>query len=235
MKIVTYFIINYSKIFKLNNFYVNNLKKHSYLDGNRFLIIPFNYTNFMETFMKTRGLSVKNVVAIGIGSAIYVILARFTSIPTPIPNTNIELVFPFLALLAAIYGAKVGFAVGFIGHALSDFIMYGQTWWSWVLATGIFGLIIGLSRKPLDLKNGIFGFKQIIFFNIVQILANAIAWIAVAPVGDILIYSEPANKVFVQGISATISNGITIMIVGTPLLKAYAGTKIKKGSLRKED
>ena len=97
--------------------------------------------------MKTRGLSVKNVVAIGIGSAIYVILARFTSIPTPIPNTNIELVFPFLALLAAIYGAKVGFAVGFIGHALSDFIMYGQTWWSWVLATGIFGLygfLIGL-------------------------------------------------------------------------------------------
>ena len=235
MKSVTYFIINYSKIFKLNNFYVNNLKKHSYLDGNRFLIIPFNYTNFMETFMKTRGLSVKNVVAIGIGSAIYVILARFTSIPTPIPNTNIELVFPFLALLAAIYGAKVGFAVGFIGHALSDFIMYGQTWWSWILATGIFGLIIGLSSKRLDLKNGIFGIKQIIFFNIVQILANAIAWIAVAPVGDILIYSEPANKVFVQGISATISNGITIMIVGTLLLKAYAGTKIKKGSLRKED
>lgn len=65
--------------------------------------------------MKKQGLSVKNVVAIGIGSAIYVILARFTSIPTPIPNTNIELVFPFLALFAAIYGAKVGFAVGFIG------------------------------------------------------------------------------------------------------------------------
>lgn len=86
--------------------------------------------------MKKQGLSVKNVVAIGIGSAIYVILARFTSIPTPIPNTNIELVFPFLTLFAAIYGAKVGFAVGFIGHTLSDFIMYGQTWWSWELGFG---------------------------------------------------------------------------------------------------
>ncbi|CAM2813858.1 hypothetical protein LACR103602_04145 [Lactobacillus crispatus] len=64
--------------------------------------------------MHTKGLSVKNVVAIGIGSAIYVILARFTSIPTPIPNTNIELVFPFLALFASIYGAKVGFIVGFM-------------------------------------------------------------------------------------------------------------------------
>ena len=185
--------------------------------------------------MKKQDLSVKNVVAIGIGSAIYVILARFTSIPTPIPNTNIELVFPFLALFAAIYGAKVGFAVGFIGHTLSDFIMYGQTWWSWVLATGVLGLIIGLARKKLDLKNGIFGIKQILLFNITQIIANIIAWIIVAPIGDIIIHSEPVNKVFVQGISATLSNGITILIVGTLLLKAYAGTKIKKGSLRKED
>ena len=61
-----------------------------------------------------------------IGAAIYVILARFTSIPTPIPNTNIELVFPFLALFAAIYGAKVGFAVGFIGHTLSDYYVWSN-------------------------------------------------------------------------------------------------------------
>lgn len=113
--------------------------------------------------------------------------------------------------------------------------MYGQTWWSWVLATGVLGLIIGLASKKLDLKNGIFGIKQILLFNITQIIANIIAWIIVAPIGDIIIYSEPVNKVFVQGISATLSNGITILIVGTLLLKAYAGTKIKKGSLRKED
>lgn len=113
--------------------------------------------------------------------------------------------------------------------------MYGQTWWSWVLATAILGWIIGLAAKQLDLKNGIFGLKQTIIFNIVQIIANIIAWVVVAPIGDIIIYSEPANKVFVQGISATLSNGLTIMIVGTLLLKAYADTKIKKGSLRKED
>lgn len=106
--------------------------------------------------MHTKGLSVKNVVAIGIGSAIYVILARFTSIPTPIPNTNIELVFPFLALFASIYGAKVGFIVGFIGHALSDFIMYGQTWWSWVLATAVFRLDHRFSGQTLRLKKWYF-------------------------------------------------------------------------------
>ena len=181
-----------------------------------------------------KGLSVKSVVAIGIGAAIYVILARFTSIPTGIPNTNIEIVYPFLALLATIYGPVVGFSVGFIGHALGDFLMYGQTWWSWVLATAVLGLVIGLYGMRLDLENGVFTTKQMIGFNIVQIIANVVSWLIIAPVGDILIYSEPQNKVFFQGATATITNSISILILGTILLKAYAATKVKKGSLRRD-
>ena len=183
---------------------------------------------------KQKGLSVKSVVAIGIGAAIYVILARFTSIPTGIPNTNIEIVYPFLALLATIYGPVVGFSVGFIGHALGDFLMYGQTWWSWVLATAVLGLIIGLYGMRLDLDNGVFTVKQMVGFNVVQIIANVISWSLIAPVGDILIYSEPQNKVFLQGATATITNSLSILILGTILLKAYAATKVKKGSLRKD-
>ena len=183
---------------------------------------------------KQKGLSVKSVVAIGIGAAIYVILTRFTSIPTGIPNTNIEIVYPFLALLATIYGPVVGFSVGFIGHALGDFLMYGQTWWSWVLATAVLGLIIGLYGMRLDLDNGVFTVKQMVGFNVVQIIANVISWLVIAPVGDILIYSEPQNKVFLQGATATITNSLAILILGTILLKAYAATKVKKGSLRKD-
>lgn len=183
---------------------------------------------------KQKCLSVKSVVAIGIGAAIYVILARFTSIPTGIPNTNIEIVYPFLALLATIYGPVVGFSVGFIGHALGDFLMYGQTWWSWVLATAVLGLIIGLYGMRLDLDNGVFTVKQMVGFNVVQIIANVISWLVIAPVGDILIYSEPQNKVFLQGATATITNSLAILILGTILLKAYAATKVKKGSLRKD-
>ncbi|MDD3428935.1 MAG: ECF transporter S component, partial [Oscillospiraceae bacterium] len=36
-------------------------------------------------------MSIKTVVAIGIGAAIFFVLGRFVSIPSPVPNTSINL------------------------------------------------------------------------------------------------------------------------------------------------
>ena len=55
----------------------------------------------------------------------------------------------------------------------------------------------------------------------------------VAPVLDILIYQEPANLVFVQGVTAAIMNSISVGVIGTLLMIAYAATRTKKGSLSK--
>jgi len=72
-------------------------------------------------------------------------------------------------------------------------------------------------------------------FNIVQVVANALAWILVAPVLDIVIYAEPVNKVFTQGVTAFVANVIIIGILGTLLLVAYSKVGAKSGSLSKED
>lgn len=56
----------------------------------------------------------------------------------------------------------------------------------------------------------------------------------IAPIGDVLVYSEPANKVFTQGIVAGLVNALTIAVAGTLLLKLYAATRTKSGSLDKE-
>ena len=74
-----------------------------------------------------------------------------------------------------------------------------------------------------------------IFFNVVQVIANAIAWIGLAPVLDILIYAEPANKVFVQGAWAFVGNIIIIGILGTLLCVGYSAIGAKSSSLTKED
>ncbi len=179
-------------------------------------------------------LSIKTIVAIGIGAAVFMILGRFGSIPTGIPNTNIETCYAFLALMAILYGPFAGVAIGFIGHALKDLVFYGSPWFSWVIASAVVGLIIGLACEKLKVNEGEFDIKEIIIFNIYQIIANAIAWLSIAPILDIVIYAEPANKVYAQGAVAAASNAITVGVLGTILLYTYSKTRVKKGSLDRE-
>ncbi|HCT6556697.1 TPA: ECF-type riboflavin transporter substrate-binding protein [Staphylococcus aureus] len=184
--------------------------------------------------MKKQDISVKTVVAIGIGAAVFVILGRFVVIPTGFPNTNIETSYAFLALISAIFGPFAGLMTGLIGHAIKDFTTYGSAWWSWVICSGIIGCLYGWIGLKLNLSSGRFSRKSMIYFNTGQIIANIICWTLIAPTLDILIYNEPANKVYTQGVISAVLNIISVGIIGTILLKAYASSQIKKGSLRKE-
>lgn len=183
---------------------------------------------------KNRLLSIKTIVAIGIGSAVFIILGRFGSIPSGVPNTNIETTYAFLALISVLFGPVAGFLIGLIGHSLKDLIFYGSPWFSWVIASSIVGFMIGIAGKRIKLSEGVFGAKELIRFNIFQIIANAIAWFLVAPILDIAIYAEPANKVFTQGMVAGTANMITVAILGSILALAYAKTRPKSNSLTKE-
>ncbi|MBV7391209.1 MULTISPECIES: ECF-type riboflavin transporter substrate-binding protein [Enterococcus] len=180
-----------------------------------------------------KGFSVKTIVAIGIGAAVFVILGRFVTIPTGIPNTNLQTTYPFLALMSVLFGPIAGGLIGLIGHTLVDFTTYGP-WWSWIICSGVMGIIFGLAGRKIDLQHGVFGKKEMISFNIFQIIGNVAVWAVLAPILDILIYSEPANKVFTQGIVSAILNALSVAIIGTIIMKAYAATQTKQGSLTKD-
>ena len=178
--------------------------------------------------------SIKTVVAVGIGAALFFVLGRFVAIPSPVPNTNISLQYAVLALLAAMYGPVAGGLIGFIGHTLIGLSWGGSPWWSWVIASAFVGVVVGLFAKKLDLQEGEFGKKKMAAFTVANIAAHLLAWIVVAPVLDILIYAEPVKKVFAQGAFAAVSNIITAVVVGGLLVLAYTKTIAKKGSLDQE-
>lgn len=178
--------------------------------------------------------SIKTVVATGIGAALFIIVGTLINIPTPIPNTNIQLQYAVIALFAVIYGPTVGFFSGFIGHALKDALQYGSPWWTWVLVSGLIGLAIGLLAKKINIEKSPLTVKDYVWFNAVQIIANVVGWALVAPYGDILIYSEPASKVFAQGILSAAINSLTIAIGGSLLLAVYSKTRTQSGSLTKD-
>lgn len=179
-------------------------------------------------------LTIQTIVAIGIGSAVFAILGRFGSIPSGIPDTNIETTYAFLSLIALIYGPIAGVLVGLIGHTLKDWLFYGSPWFSWVIASGVVGLLIGLASRQISIRQGVFGTKEIIRFNVYQIVANLVAWLVIAPTLDILIYAEPVDKVYVQGLVAGIANIVTVAVIGTLLALAYSKTRTQKGSLSKQ-
>lgn len=107
-----------------------------------------------------KNLSIKTIVAIGIGAAVFAILMRFVIIPTGIPNTNIQTAYAFLALMAVVFGPVAGGLIGFIGHTLNDALSYGSVWWSWVIVSLFIGLFIGLFKDRINIESGEFGKKQ---------------------------------------------------------------------------
>ena len=184
--------------------------------------------------MKKSLFSTKAIVATAIGAALFFVLGKFVAIPTGVPNTNFSLQYGVLSFFAALYGPVCGALVGFIGHWLIDLTAGWGVWWSWVIASAVTGLLVGLCYKKVDLEKGKFGKKEITAFVIFNVIAYAVSWIGVAPVGDIVIYSEDAAYVFTQGL---VSAGLDLsvgLIVGGLLCLAYSKTIAKPGSLDKE-
>ena len=102
-----------------------------------------------------KNFSVKTIVAIGIGAALFFVLGRFVAIPSPVPNVNISTQYGLLAFMSIVYGPVAGTLIGFIGHALIDFSFGWGVWWSWVIASAVFGLLVGFAAKLLKLDHKI--------------------------------------------------------------------------------
>ncbi len=187
----------------------------------------------MERKMEKR-FGIKEVVAIGIGTALFVALTQ-VQIPLGLPNTYLQPRMAVLAFLAAVFGPVVGGVVGVIGHALGDAFFYGSVWWSWVFPEAVVGIAIGLFAAKYAIKEGAFDKKAMIVFNIAQVVGNAVAWIVVAPLLDVLIYKEPALKVIAQGAGACLGNVLLIGVLGTLLAVGYSRIGAKSSSLKRED
>jgi energy-coupling factor transport system substrate-specific component len=194
-------------------------------------VIPFiRKERTMKDYFK---LNTRTIVAIGIGAAIFTLLFMYVKIPSPVPETSFQTAYGLGAFFATLFGPLAGALIQFIGHALSDAVQYGSPWWSWVIASGVAGFIFGFAFKRTKVEEGEFKLKDIIAFNVIQIIGNLIAWVIVAPVLDILIYQEPVNLVFTQGITAAIMNSVSAGVIGALLLLAYAATRSRRGSLSK--
>ena len=124
-------------------------------------------------------VSTRTIVAIGIGAALFMLLFMYVKIPSPVPDTSIQTAYGLGAFMATLFGPIAGALIAFIGHALSDAIQYGSPWWSWVIASGVAGFVFGFAFKRTKVDEGEFKLKDILTFNLIQLIGNALAWVVV--------------------------------------------------------
>jgi energy-coupling factor transport system substrate-specific component len=174
--------------------------------------------------MENKLISVKILVVIVIGAALMFVLMRFAQIDTGVENTYINFGIAILAAFAAAFGPVVGFLIGLIGHALTDF-SWGGIWWSWVISSAVFGCAIGFFWKSFKIEEGGFGFKQCLTFNVIQIVTNILVWVFLARTLDMIIYDESFEKVSLQSFAAAGFNSAVVLVFGSLLCFGYSKYK----------
>src|SRR5699024_1431935 len=120
-----------------------------------------------------------------------------------------------------------------IGHILIDATGFG-IWLSWEISSGVFGLVVGLLLLRTATEDGVFDRALALRFTLAVVIAHALAWLVVAPLGDVLIYSDPANQHWVQGRLAFEAHAVTAAVLGLIILSLYARTRTRTGSLSRE-
>ncbi len=167
--------------------------------------------------------SARTVVIIAIGAALYGIggLPMF-GIPI-FANTTLKPAMAILALFASLYGPVVGFFVGFIGHWVTDLFAGWGVWFTWVLGSGLVGLLMGLFPilTKNTLKYGNFNLIQIITFASLALLGNVLGY-GVSAFLDTLLYAEPFTKVFLQLCIIATGNALLVSVVGYFILHSVA-------------
>ena len=167
--------------------------------------------------------SAKTVVVIAIGAALYGIggLPMF-GVPV-FANTTLKPAMAVLALFSVLFGPIVGFLVGFIGHWVTDLFAGWGVWLTWVLGSGIVGMVIGLF--PMMTKNrlqqGELPMKDFVLFVVLALAGNVVGYGCSAFL-DTILYAEPFTKVFTQLSIIAAGNTVLIAVVGFVILKSVA-------------
>lgn len=171
-------------------------------------------------------LSAKTVVLIAIGAALYGIggLPMF-GIPV-FANTTLKPAMAVLALFGVLFGPLVGFLVGFIGHWVTDLFAGWGVWITWVLGSGIVGLLIGLYPKLTRerLEKGHFSKLDFCLFVLLAFIGNVVGYGSSAML-DAILYAESFTKVMAQLTIIAAGNTILIAVVGHFILTAVAKRK----------
>ncbi|MBR6088532.1 MAG: ECF transporter S component [Anaerolineaceae bacterium] len=89
---------------------------------------------------------------------------------------------------------------------------------------------IGFLMRKIDIKNGFFYRKDVIYFNFVQASSNYLIWWLIFPALHTLILHEPFRKYFEEGFIYALCLSISSSIVATMFLTLYSRARFSEAN-----
>lgn len=169
---------------------------------------------------------IQSIAVYAMGAALFVVVG--CALPIPIPNTtaHIDLGYAVMSIFAYLFGPIAGLAVGGLGRFLEDMILFGSIGSpGWLIASICIGLLIGFIFKWSKQRGKSTVCKIISLLCI--LLVNAVFLIGFAPFISSIWNGVPYVAKLPSGISAFITNSISIIVIGLPIAKILEKNKHK--------
>lgn len=176
----------------------------------------------------------KTIVGVALGAALFGVLMNYGSIKV-FTNTNFSTAFIVPVIVGALFGPLPAMLAAGLGNVVADTLGGWGYWWDWSAGNAIIGLLIGL--LPLygaNIEKGIFNVKHAVIFALIAIFGNALAFGLVTPVLTKLFYGGELTVTYLQAQAAVISNATVLIVVGLPVLFAWAARNASSQNLTKK-
>lgn len=178
--------------------------------------------------------STKTIVTISIVAALYGVVGLI-GIPVG-PNVQLRPSIIILSLFSVYFGPVVGFLGGFFGNMLTDLLAGWGIWWTWEMASGIFGLFCGLVYlfPGFNVRYGLYSKIHLIFLTVTAV-GGFLAGYTFAGISDIIIMNEPPRKVFFQITVIFITNSLVFIFLALPVIFGFIKTNSRYSRLKVEE
>ncbi len=166
------------------------------------------------------------------GVLVYFLLGRWLRLPLPF-GLHLRLQYAALGFFATVYGPLAGLAAGLLGE-LALGLAGGAVWWSVAAASALAGFFTGFFahaafRREGGLRGGAVG-----CYVFGGLLAHGLAWAAVCPALDMLLYREALDNLLRRGLSDILSNAACALLGGALLLALFGRVTPGQNPRRRE-
>ncbi len=172
------------------------------------------------------GISVRKVVYMALGAALYGLLSVPTNFLQLPGNVSIRPAIVIPLFFGAVFGPWVGLFSGGVGNFIGDLVSGYGVYWNWDVGNGLIGFIAGLA---MYITWGRYNNTRLIVIGEIFAAVGIVVGLASAAFSDIIVSQTTASAASATYVSALIPDLILGLILLPILLVAYNAAMARYG------